>query len=502
MPEYGGKASLDAEHVRSAIQRYVQTPGPRKKAEKKRLLESTEILGLLQRAIIAHDPPLDEILVLGPALLYRALALNMPDPEAIRTVVERLRSTDTELSRPLSVALISLLISSGYALPVDQMVDASDTPLPKFAVDTFQHTLTTIDVWLQDNLVAEYKKRKLASFIIRSLADLTLASDVAASTSLTLIRRLRAAHVDPNHFADNVRAKWMLNIGRLPHNARAEIARLMADVSDGFQQRFWDDSTLGPLPLTGRRTPDSADLDVPSAVLAPAPIAPSHNILPEQEEPKSESQAHLSGQTEAGEARANERSLRAERVDTVPWLRGLHEQLGRLLEGFNEASHLEGHLREAENQLASSRLAEEEAKRRIDSEVIKCSELSASLAAAQAREAQNLSDLTQLKGTVEALWERVARSETVTQELRAKIVELQGELEEAARARVLFGEQTALEVKNALREKITREVSGLPSLGPDLGEEHFSMVRVRFKNLLILLAENGIFGTLPGVVGR
>jgi hypothetical protein len=502
MPEHENNTTLDAEHIRGAIQRYAQTPGPRKKSERRRLSENTEFLSLLQRAIIAHDPPLGETLSLSPSLLFKALSLNMPDPEAIQKIIGQLRVIDSEHSRPLSVALVALLLSSGYSLPEDRVVEVSDTPLPGYAIDTFTGAFAVIDGWLQDDSKAEYKKRKLAALIIRSLPELAPSSEFAISAPLTLVKRLRAAHVDPSHFADQVRTKWIEHVLRLPHQARAALACLIAETSDGFQTRLWDDVALGPLPT--QPSSANADLNAPNADPAfgfneappviDVPLGRHESQL--KASPRPAIQAELPRDHEHG------KSCDQEAPDDLSLVTGLHAQLGKLLEGFNSASQAGRQLREANEQLASSRAAADEARRLTELEVAKSAELKASLERANTREEQNLSDLAKLRGSVALLQKGVDSSEDVIKELRANIAQLQGDLEEAARARILFGEQRGSEVRNGLREKITHEVSGLPSLGPDLGEEHFAMVRVRFKNLLKLLAENDICAPLPRVVAR
>jgi hypothetical protein len=504
MQEHGSYTNVDSEGVRDAIQRYVQTPKDRKRGEKKRLGEDSAFLALLQRAIIANDPPLEEILRLGPDLVFRALTANRGGPEAIVSVLDRLRPHRNENTRPLCVALAFCLLSSGHPLPPEHLIEFSDAPLPPYAIETFGGAFGVIDQWLQDTTIAEYKKRKLATLIIRSLPGFGLTFEFAVSAPLTIIKRMRDAHVDPSQFPDNVRGKWLEHILRLPHQAKREVASLLAEKSDGYQTRFWDDTKLGPLPATGPlkspSTPQTAQpsrlqsieesspvLDTPAARLAPQNEASDQPAI--QDRP-----SKLPSVQEA--------AVREEVPNAVSWLTGLHTQLGQLLGGFHRASQLEVQLRETEEQLASSRVIADELQHRVESEVAKSLELCASLEKANGRADENRSELMKVRDAFNSLQERFAASDELIQGLRSNVAQLKNDLDEAARTRILFGEQRAVETKNSLREKITHEISGLPSLGPDLGEEHFPMVRVRFKNLLKLLAENGICGPMPGEGAR
>jgi DNA repair exonuclease SbcCD ATPase subunit len=288
----------------------------------------------------------------------------------------------------------------------------------------------------------------------------------------------------------------------LPPPAKAALACLLAETSDGFQTRLWDNVALGPLP--SQPPSANAGLNAPKADLTSGfTEAPPVIDLPlRRHESQLKASATPTIQSELLRDRERGKRVDQEASDDLSLVTGLHAQLGRLLEGLNRASHTERQLHEANEQLTSSRAAADEARRLTELEVAKSVELKASLERANTREEQNLSDLAELRGSVASLQKRVDSSEAVIKDLRANIAQLQGDLEEAARARILFGEQRASEVRNGLREKITHEVSGLPSLGPDLGEEHFAMVRVRFKNLLKLLAENDICAPLPGVVAR
>lgn len=499
----------DVEVVEAAIEQLkaVSKDKRRRGAAKKVLAEDVEFVSVLRRCLLADQPPLEVVIRVGPDIIFNALTSQDVPIQNVQGIVARLQKIDTEAVRQLWLSLIAYCIGVGCQPDTDWFASTPETSLPPYASSHASGLFTAIQTWLEDEALPEYKKRKLAAILIRSLPNLRGSAEQLLSVMPSVIRSLRNSRVDPGIFSAKVLQDWTDQVQRLPRIVAIELAQVVSERSDGYQTRFWDEKKLGPLSaLVSRRQPSSDE----SSGASQAETLKAVDVPPEaqqrtrqREEPRPEPQVHQQpGLSSPAVGATSPESANPQFPSFLKWLSELHAQLGTVLQTATENVQLKQQLLETQQKLASAERSCEDAVEQLKAREAAAAETESTVGRLRQLHEEDSAALKKERSRSEWLEKRIADLENLGRDAENRIAGLKAELDEASRSRILYGEQRATEVKNSLRERISAEVSGLPTLGPELSQDNFSMLRVRFRNLLKLLHDSGVLDGLPGEPAR
>ncbi|MGC2657198.1 MAG: hypothetical protein WA324_04410, partial [Bryobacteraceae bacterium] len=465
-------------------------------------------MSALSRCLIADQPALDIVVKVGADTIFRCLTSQKVSLEDVEAIASRVRKLDTELARQLWIALMAHLQASGLKVGATRFAAVPEASLPQYASGYATGFFAAIEGWLEEDELPEYLKRKLAAILILSLPAPKGNAEKLPQTMLRLIRSLRKSKVDARMFSEKVLQDWTDRVRRLPAPAIFEIAAVLRQESDDYQKQFWDERQFGPLAETALiKQPSGSESQGNESRSKPEPPNKREEILPRPAQAGGDA-ILTSTQTEPFQPESpaphppTEGFVSAEmRSSSSPvflkWLSEVYSQLGSILQIATDNSALKQQISDSEQRLQASDKRLQDALAELRLLENEAAEAESALLRLQQTHEEATAALASNRSRSEWFERRIVELESLKSDCDAQITNLKAELDEAPRSRILYGEQRTVELKNSLRERIGMEVAGLPSLGPELSPDNFSMLRVRFQNLLKLLREVGIIDALP-----